>query len=116
MCEKAEEIQKKWILQDGDLFFHRGRNNYCISGIFMKSKFLRKYVGTRNILWLPRQDQLQEMVIDNCESLNHLLYKILSFHADSHRKYTSMEQLWLAFVMKEKYSKIWDGKEWVKYE
>ena len=24
----------------------------------------------------------------------------------------SMEQLWLAFVMHEKYGKKWDGKEW----
>ncbi len=25
----------------------------------------------------------------------------------------SMEQLWLAFVMKEKYNKVWTGEEWV---
>ena len=27
---------------------------------------------------------------------------------------TSMEQLWLAFVMKEKYQKVWDGNDWIK--
>jgi len=26
----------------------------------------------------------------------------------------SMEQLWLAFVMKELYNKQWSGEEWVK--
>ena len=25
----------------------------------------------------------------------------------------TFEQLWLAFVMKEKYNKVWDGEEWV---
>lgn len=27
--------------------------------------------------------------------------------------FNSMEQLWLAFVMKEKHNKTWNGKEWV---
>ena len=26
----------------------------------------------------------------------------------------SMEQLWLAFVMQEKYKKTWDGEKWIK--
>jgi hypothetical protein len=26
----------------------------------------------------------------------------------------SPEQLWLAFVMKEKYNKVWNGEDWVK--
>ena len=28
-------------------------------------------------------------------------------------KFTSMEQLWLAFIMREKYQKVWSGTEWV---
>ena len=28
--------------------------------------------------------------------------------------FNSMEQLWLAFVMKELYQKMWNGKDWVK--
>lgn len=27
-------------------------------------------------------------------------------------KMSSSEQLWLAFVMKEKYGKVWDGEDW----
>jgi len=26
----------------------------------------------------------------------------------------SMEQLWLAFIMSEKYGKVWNGDDWVK--
>jgi hypothetical protein len=29
-------------------------------------------------------------------------------------KFESMEQLWLAFVLKEKYGKVWSGTDWVK--
>jgi len=29
-------------------------------------------------------------------------------------RHDSMEQLWLAFVMKEKYNKIWNGENWIK--
>ena len=49
-------------------------------------------------IWLPRQDQLQGMV-EYTVGVN---------------KFNSMEQLWLAFVMSEKYNKKWDGKDWIK--
>lgn len=68
-----------------------------------------------NCIWLPHQDQLQEMV----ESEN-LLFKVKGFWEFccsatfiKFRGYHSMEQLWLAFVMKEKFNKIWDGEKWV---
>lgn len=32
------------------------------------------------------------------------------------RKLASMEQFWLSIVMKEKYNKIWDGKDWISNE
>ena len=66
------------------------------------------------ILW--RQDQLQEML--HCsigEGMNRLW---AYFHewfckigAVEYSK-SSWEQLWLAFVMKEKYGKVWNGEEW----
>ena len=73
-------------------------------------------------IWLPRQDQLQEMVY------NGFLYSKLEMFYEFAKDYvieeahsigtiqlalTSMEQLWLAFVMKEKYNKVWDGGKWV---
>lgn len=73
----------------------------------------------KNLIWLPRQDQLQEMVKDKYKTLAEL---ILYFHAwafpnaytNLPNKPDSMEQLWLAFVMKEKYNKVRDGENWVK--
>jgi len=79
-------------------------------------------------IWLPRQDQLQEMYFDFVPALEHFpiaiiarLYIFSSIRIKSPsvdlnyvEQFTSMEQLWLAFVMKEKYNKIWNGEEWAE--
>jgi len=68
--------------------------------------------GHRTV-WLPRQDQLQEM-IKSISAFGRLkrFYRFVYFE-ENRRHEWSMEQLWLAFVMKEKYEKVWDGTEWV---
>lgn len=61
---------------------------------------------------LERQDQLQEMIDDF--KLPERLPWFYDFAVnDVPGKFVSMEQLWLAFVMKEKYGKTWNGEEWV---
>ena len=68
------------------------------------------------------QDQLQEMI-----SISPIgLYRFWEFirgewnpYSESYDSYRSdymptMEQLWLAFVMKEKYNKVWDGRDWIE--
>jgi len=79
--------------------------------------------GTRYI-WLPRQDQLQKML--RIKDLTCLLEGFHSFCGAGDQGYIylkedkyvsqfhSMEQLWLAFVMKELYSKVWNGEAWVR--
>src|SRR4030067_1227944 len=69
--------------------------------------------------WLPRQDQLQEMIKDNYEFRNgkswqmnlikpfcDFTYQFRTFEAYSY------EQLWLMFVMVLKFDKTWNGKDW----
>ena len=69
-----------------------------------------------SFIWLPRQDQLQEMVINSdyamtyCSRLWDWAGKQMSGHYVM--KFASMEQLWLALVMKEKYNKTWNGETW----
>ena len=72
--------------------------------------------------WLPRQDQIQEMLekplcfdIRFVHKPNALLYYLAKFQ-DQHPsiKYETMEQLWLAFYMYEKHGKVWNGDKWVK--
>ena len=69
-----------------------------------------------------RQDQLQEMV-EKFKRGKHIdLFWMMKALHDFQVIYTyglgitSMEQLWLAFVMKENYSKQWltDKEEWCK--
>jgi len=68
---------------------------------------------------LPTQDQLQEMVM-NFEIYPPFL-QLQRWHDWAFEyslkywyKFTSMEQLWLAFVMKEKHNKVWNSEEWIE--
>lgn len=129
------EIQGEWKPKEIDAVIIRRlkdeSNDLCLpSGIqYLREKQPDPYTGWHihgehihymigRFLWLPRQDQLQEMVIKederSCIALigaSHLMAERLN-----HYIFDSFEQLWLAFVMKEKYGKIWDDKkqEWAK--
>uniref|UniRef100_A0A6M3JRW3 Uncharacterized protein n=2 Tax=viral metagenome TaxID=1070528 RepID=A0A6M3JRW3_9ZZZZ len=72
---------------------------------------------SESCIWLPRQDQLQKMVKRGEGRLRFwVLSDLFSFLITSTTEYIAklmtMEQLWLAFVMKEKFNKVWDGEEW----
>jgi len=71
---------------------------------------------------LERQDQLQEMIGIGLEPFRALVKWCIdiSFKMTNHPttekpywdRFDSMEQLWIVFVMKERYSKIWNGEDW----
>jgi len=62
--------------------------------------------------WLPRQDQIQEMMGD-FDKMLPMLPQLERLDKACGEQFTSMEQLWLAFYMLEKHKKTWDGQEWV---
>jgi hypothetical protein len=77
---------------------------------------------------LYRQDQLQEMILDNSDPYNLAMafgtwidptygYKGEDKVKRAHyvMSFDSIDQLWLAFVMHEKYGKMWDNEkdEWL---
>ncbi len=73
---------------------------------------------------LPRQDQLQEMIgsYPDCYlefvNWNEISYPIIAYPLQKQQPhpfwyFKSLEQLWLAYVMKRKFNKIWDGENWV---
>jgi len=140
MCEKAEEIQKDWYADCGDyirltkpdkrvvlIIEHPAKSivkpNWLMRVVFPKcSGDNTDYKYIKGGIWLPRQDQLQEMVLDywwgNEQPQNNIsvmLQKFWWWLNDACPNFQSMEQLWLAYVMKEKHNKTWNGKEWVKY-
>ena len=73
-------------------------------------------------IWLPRQDQLQEMVDPHSSlaAFGELLGGIFTLPVGQwvrksyYQRFASMEQLWLAFVMKELHGKVWTGEKWEK--
>ena len=79
-----------------------------------------KYLSPHTAIWLPRQDQLQEMVGGGQGFTFQTLGRFIRWHGKCIKDYlasidsypASMEQLWLAFVMKELHSKVWTGTEW----
>jgi hypothetical protein len=88
--------------------------------------------GVLSTTMLERQDQLQEM-LEDCSNLPYsshnfgLVLRFMCFLTGeddvcTHEgvsegrytyQFTSMEQLWLAFVMNQKFGKVWNGEKWV---
>jgi len=125
MCIKAVEIQEAWVPMRGDRvvvqnhselklkekvirFLHQEEAD-SICALKMGS---RKFEVTERIIFCPRQDQLQGLVVDRCDAFMLMLEKLNRFVKSSLIKATSMEQLWLSLVMKEKFKKIWGGEDW----
>jgi hypothetical protein len=132
MCKKAEEIQKLWSPKVGDWAW-RGEKYLQIKDACIVITDIN-FQKTEEI-WLLRQDQIQEMITEKIvtryiklsligTSMFYNLFKALDLWIDklsSEKNHYadrllifSGEQLWLVFVMNEKYNKIWDGNEWMK--
>jgi len=110
MCEQAEEIQKLWKPVDWDRFIFKNDKTVGLGCGHIKSYMKVWYI------WLPTQEQFQEMMTKQGYfrfTLIELFYHFANdiFKTNSSQKF-SMNELWLAFVMKEKYHKIWTGEKW----
>jgi len=119
MCD-CPEIQgkAKWLISDWTA--NEEDDEWLSSPIcLVMPRFIKfSYDGC---VWLPRQDQLQEMVLigkDDAPCSRTIKFVAwLSVFDEELAKvcllYGSMEQLWLAFVMKQLYNKAWSNGEWV---
>ena len=118
MCESAKVIQKQWEPDFGDFFvsMSSGLTSPCLS-IVSELEKKESYLKTIKAVWLPRQDQLQEMVIEKHATPWDLAIAfsnvLMADHASYFDKFDSMEKLWLAFIMLEKHRKKWKDGEWV---
>jgi len=128
MCEKAEEIQREWKPERGDWCIEKKGKPlypllvveisfiYCSDyglSVFTEGGELRKVLQS-DLTWLPTQEQLQEMMGFYPHTWGYFLFFIKETGAFG--KFSSMNELWLAYVMSEKYQKVWDDwkEEWVK--
>lgn len=71
------------------------------------------YTTYDNCIWLPRQDQLQDMLSATTRELLFYNHRILDRWDADNDKNKTMEQLWLMLIMYLLFSKSWNGKEWV---
>jgi hypothetical protein len=127
MCEKAIEIQVlKNLDQDGDIFYSENLEDSKI--FFNCHDEFEQYEKlslassehsdetTTKLIWLPRQDQLIEM-IEYPHGISRLIIELsiairevneLAYFGDT------LEKIYLMYLMKKDYSKTWDGLNWVE--
>ena len=143
MCKEAKEIQKDWKPKVGDycvcsrgmigvltsdkkqkVTYPDGNTGYAYIGVRLKDG---APWSSRNPIWLPTQEQLQEMW--EKEYLKRPTKKgwfgeFVDWMGDRYNKreeipeeiFDTMTELWLAFIMWKKYGKVWDDEkeEWLK--
>lgn len=115
MCGEAEEIQKNMPqYSTADRLV-----NIPVYDLRGNCWFQRN--NEKNI-WIPRQDQLQEMAWAKEYSEDNIDHLLMRFYTEIHKtpdgdwqywdRFRTMEQKWLAFVMKTRYNKVWINDKW----
>jgi hypothetical protein len=142
MCRKATDIQEHWVPKPCDFIIDysdvKGGFGFCSPAASIV-QVVDSYIGPadseeykhesehlkKNSFWLPRQDQLQKLIQPDDSKVSSMVNKVIeSQYYESSKddfvaaplKFYSMEQIWFAFVMKEKYDKTWNEEDWVEVE
>ncbi len=127
-CEQAREIQESWRWVGGDWWVQTDTKVvYCIpsktySHAWRGDRYMCMYDPpelTRYLcIWLPRQDQLQDMVIltfDIWQKLDHFAdmgwLDGYAYFGDSFEHIDTYEKAWLCFVMYHEHKKLWDKEK-----
>lgn len=122
MCREAPEIQDKWSQSKGDWAYIEEVNavrTLCSAWWYKMESFITQQIGDEDerldefddIVWLPRQDQLQKMVDDKYSHRSKAandVSGVLEYLVDQ-----SYEKAWLIITMYMLYNKKWDGNNWV---
>ena len=125
MCREAVEIRKEWKPRWSDYFYGK-----CLThcGDEELSDNVYRYnesdedcwhqtIPSGKVIWLPRQDQLQKIMgSDWRDVLSRFMWWYSDIEIEQLETMGSMEQLWLACMMKCIFKKIWNGEEWINVE
>jgi len=98
MCDCPEIQEQMFDFEDG-----HNNDNSAYSG---------KIVDGGHLVWLPRQDQIQEMFKTAPFVLAGDFDKKMENYITGNPDNWSFEMLWLAFYMYECHQKVWNGKKW----
>lgn len=117
MCENAKELVSMRRSEKGHTLL---RNGDCIvfhiEGHVRRMLFVDAFIP-KQYIWLPRVDQLQEMVpiVRGMGAKHSPDYYCVSLFADFvhslDNKDISFNEMWLLFVMSVVYEKTWDYSE-----
>lgn len=114
MCSKATEVQE--ILKELNAHLMEGHFERPLKWTIIDRTTMP---ATQKIIFLPRQDSLQSIMMTGnttaTELVNGLAIRAKGADYLFYEWNWSMEQLWLAYVMKEKFGKVWSiyKKEWL---
>lgn len=131
MCRKAKELQEMWVPREGD-WFHDGTEARTIGDSFYMGKWndiqeiynRPLWNGTdkpiRTTTWLPRVDQLIEIVMNEShlrDKTAHGITKVQNiYYGDGvfsiMGEHDTIEVAWLKIYMCSKF-KSWDGEDWI---
>jgi hypothetical protein len=118
MCEKATEITTTWHYGFGDFYVSLVADIASeVQTIVSDLELQRSYMQQIKAVWLPRQDQLQALVLDQHATPWDLVIEFANTLMSDKSRYfeifSSMEQLWIAYIMDKKCNKKWTGKDWL---
>lgn len=139
MSMNAAEIQDHWQPRQCDFFIERADIeegvSFCTPAqvmIQVVNLYYDESAGERyeeelrevkeQAVWLPRQDQLQGLLEPDIEKVHVLIPQVLSARyfdygskktVNASSLFYSMEQLWLAFIMRQLYGKVWNEEMWM---
>ncbi len=113
-CPEIQDGWGKFAIKWGDFYWNDG----MVLPVMKILAILEMKISTEKIIWLPRQDQLQEMLPN--EPAWDYRFSAFSNWLDIEpglsifNSVDSMEQLWLGYVMAELHGKKWNEEAWVK--
>ena len=124
MCEQATELQHEWGFERGDYFTSIAQADFAekngkqmvsiVNDFWIEDELTKKRKPTAWI-WLPRQDQLQDMIGD-FNIAYETIWSYMAYNAAGATAFDfiSMEQFILQIYMRESFDKQWNGNEWTR--
>ena len=115
MCRKATELQEMWKIEEGD--FYSMNPPYRGICTVHESSWCKDPMGNICATWLPRIDQLIEMLNKEfpywTQYYGFELFRRIADVYDRDKRPGSSEKRILELLYNEKYNKYWNGKDWI---
>lgn len=134
MCEKADDLQR---LKNEDEDRYKRENYEDAYYVLPYDEIYYRSVGIpepnleqcKKSWWIPNQRQMQDMIAKGIEKYVDVMEKMtldekqefvfvtlmdaINNWAKAHEEFYTFDQMWLSYLMKYKFNKIWVNEEWV---